>query len=57
MSRNNSGQPSNPLTLSGAAAGWKNSAAMRWLLLLLFVFFVLLQSGSADRSGDVRHYA
>ncbi|WP_391573255.1 HD family phosphohydrolase [Cohnella sp.] len=38
MSRNNSGQPSNPLTLSGAAAGWKNSAAMRWLLLLLFVF-------------------
>ncbi len=38
MSRNNSGQSSNPLTLSGAAAGWKNSAAMRWLLLLLFVF-------------------
>ncbi|MFC4599360.1 HD family phosphohydrolase [Cohnella hongkongensis] len=38
MSRKNSGQPSNPLTLSGAAAGWKNSAAMRWLLLLLFVF-------------------
>lgn len=38
MSRKNSGQPSNPLTLSGAAAGWKHSAAMRWLLLLLFVF-------------------
>ncbi|WP_239617415.1 HD family phosphohydrolase [Cohnella mopanensis] len=38
MSRNDSGQPSNPLTLSGAAAGWKHSAAMRWLLLLLFVF-------------------
>ncbi|WP_256760191.1 HD family phosphohydrolase [Cohnella sp. WQ 127256] len=38
MSRNNSGQPSNPLTLTGAAAGWKHSAAMRWLLLLLFVF-------------------
>lgn len=38
MSRNNGGQPSNPLTLSGAAAGWKHSAAMRWLLVLLFVF-------------------
>ncbi|QMV40428.1 HD family phosphohydrolase [Cohnella cholangitidis] len=38
MSRKISGQPSNPLTLSGAAAGWKHSAAMRWLLLLLFVF-------------------
>ncbi|MCD9022981.1 HD family phosphohydrolase [Cohnella silvisoli] len=38
MSRKNSGPPSNPLTLSGAAAGWKQSAAMRWLLLLLFVF-------------------
>jgi len=38
MSRKTSGQPSNPLTLSGAAAGWKNSAAMRWFLLLLFVF-------------------
>ncbi|BBI34728.1 HD family phosphohydrolase [Cohnella abietis] len=38
MSRNNSGPPSHPLTLSRAAAGWKNSAAMRWLLLLLFVF-------------------
>jgi len=38
MSRKTGAQPSNPLTLSGAAAGWKNSAAMRWLLLLLFVF-------------------
>ncbi|RKP55221.1 HDIG domain-containing protein [Cohnella endophytica] len=38
MSRKINGQPSNPLTLSGAAAGWKQSAAMRWLLLLLFVF-------------------
>ncbi|XID95373.1 HD family phosphohydrolase [Paenibacillaceae bacterium WGS1546] len=38
MSRKKSGQPSNPLTLSGAAAGWKSSAAMRWLLLLLFIF-------------------
>ncbi|RED65721.1 HD family phosphohydrolase [Cohnella lupini] len=38
MSRKNSGQPSNPISLSGAAAGWKHSAAMRWLLLLLFVF-------------------
>ncbi len=38
MSRKNSGPPSNPLTLPGAAAGWKHSAAMRWLLLLLFVF-------------------
>jgi membrane-associated HD superfamily phosphohydrolase len=38
MSRKKSGPPSNPLTLPGAAAGWKHSAAMRWLLLLLFVF-------------------
>jgi cyclic-di-AMP phosphodiesterase PgpH len=38
MSPKRSGPPSNPLTLSGAAAGWKQSAAMRWLLLLLFVF-------------------
>jgi putative nucleotidyltransferase with HDIG domain len=38
MSRKNSGPPSNPLTLPRAAAGWKHSAAMRWLLLLLFVF-------------------
>lgn len=38
MSRKNGGLPSNQLTLSRAAAGWKNSAAMRWLLLLLFVF-------------------
>ncbi|WEK53048.1 MAG: HDIG domain-containing protein [Candidatus Cohnella colombiensis] len=30
--------PGNPLSLSQAAAGWKNSVAMRWLLLLLFVF-------------------
>jgi len=37
MSRKNSGQPSNMLSLSGAAGGWKHSAAMRWLLLLLFV--------------------
>lgn len=38
MSRKSNGPPSNQLTLSRAAAGWKNSAAMRWLLLLLFVF-------------------
>jgi len=38
MSRKKGGPPGNQLTLSQAAAGWKNSAAMRWLLLLLFVF-------------------
>jgi putative nucleotidyltransferase with HDIG domain len=38
MSRKNGGPPSNQLTLSRAAAGWKHSAVMRWLLLLLFVF-------------------
>ncbi|MFC5405113.1 HD family phosphohydrolase [Cohnella soli] len=38
MSRRNNGQTSHPSTLTRAAAGWKHSAAMRWLLLLLFVF-------------------
>ncbi|MFC5467108.1 HD family phosphohydrolase [Cohnella suwonensis] len=38
MSRRNNGQASHPSTLTRAAAGWKHSAAMRWLLLLLFVF-------------------
>ncbi|MFD0672066.1 HD family phosphohydrolase [Cohnella sp. GCM10027633] len=38
MSRKKHSPPGNPLNLSQAAAGWKNSAAMRWLLLLLFVF-------------------
>jgi putative nucleotidyltransferase with HDIG domain len=42
MSRKNSGPPSNPLTFSRAAAGWKQSVAMRWLLLLLFVFLFYL---------------
>jgi putative nucleotidyltransferase with HDIG domain len=42
MSRKNGGPPSNQLTLSRAAAGWKNSVAMRWLLLLLFVFLFYL---------------
>ncbi len=38
MRRNKDRPLGNPLSLSQAAAGWKNSAAMRWLLLLLFVF-------------------
>jgi putative nucleotidyltransferase with HDIG domain len=42
MSRKSSGPPSSQLTLSRAAAGWKISAAMRWLLLLLFVFLFYL---------------
>lgn len=38
MSSRKQRPPGNSLSLSQAAAGWKNSAAMRWLLLLLFVF-------------------
>ncbi|WP_326998789.1 hypothetical protein [Cohnella kolymensis] len=38
MSRKTNGPSGNQLTLPQTSAGWKHSAWMRWLLLLLFVF-------------------